>query len=62
MRQLVQAQVNWLLRECVEIPAAYWPNFVNTECQRLRDRGADEAIVRRIYRRTVRELRLGDWP
>ncbi|HVX10151.1 MAG TPA: hypothetical protein VHC22_03015 [Pirellulales bacterium] len=61
-RQLIQVHVDRLLRQCREIPVAYWPHLVNRACQRLADRGADDTIVRRIYRRTVRELRLRAWP
>lgn len=49
---------NWLLQQCVEIPSPYWPQLVNTHCQRLLDAGHNEAAVRRIYRRVVRELQL----
>lgn len=61
-RQFVHANVDWLLRQCVDIPSAYWPQLVNTACQRLLDRGVADAAVRRIYRRTVRELRLTPEP
>jgi hypothetical protein len=59
-RPFVECHVGQILRGCIEIPSPYWPYLVNTSCQLLLDRGLDEALVRRIYRRTVRELRLGD--
>jgi len=58
VQRFIQAYADWLLKQCVEIPSPYWPHLVNTACQRLLDEGEDDAIVRRIHRRVVRELTL----
>lgn len=56
--EFVQGYTQSLLRKCVDTPIPYWPYLVNRACQRLLDAGHNEAAVRRIYRRVVRELRL----
>jgi hypothetical protein len=58
LRQFAQLYSHNLQSACVEVPSPYWPQVLNTACQRLLNAGENDVLVRCVHRKVVRELTL----
>lgn len=52
------SSARFIMDRCIEVPAAYWPQIVAEECNKLLLSGIDGETVRRVRRWLERELTL----
>jgi hypothetical protein len=44
--------------QCIEVPAAYWPQLIDEECEKLLAAGFDRETIRMVRRWLDHELKV----
>jgi hypothetical protein len=57
-RWSVPSYARSVMDQCIEVPAAYWPQLIDEECEKLLAAGIDRETIRMVRRWLDHELKV----